>query len=83
MHFRIERNIKVAKASNLKMENVRAKIACMTAVTLSSAFWFILIALYAKENVSTGISGVPGPPYSFLTAGCLPWAVFAFRKIQF
>lgn len=50
MHFRIERNVKVAKSSNLRMENVRAKIACMTAVNLSSALWFILVALYAKEN---------------------------------
>lgn len=50
MHFRIERNIRVAKASNLKTENIRAKIARMTAVNLSSAFWFILIPLRAKEN---------------------------------
>lgn len=31
------------------MENIRAQIACVSVLT-SSAFWFILVALYAKEN---------------------------------
>lgn len=66
MHFRIERNIKVAKSSNLKMENVRANIACMTAVNFSSAFWFILVALYAKENGKTQW----GPRHSLLIPRC-------------
>ena len=39
--FRTEKNVKVAKLSNLKIENVRAKIACVTSVNLPSAhsFW--------------------------------------------
>lgn len=41
MFFRTENNVKVAKSSNLKIENVRAKIACVTSVNLPSArsFW--------------------------------------------
>lgn len=81
MQFRIERNIKVAKSSSLKMENVRTKIASVAAVNLSSASWFILVALYAKENAK-GSMGSQAPPYWFLPAGSLPWAVFAGRKIQ-
>lgn len=58
MLFRIEKNVKVAKSSNPKIENVRAKIACVTSVNPRSAhsFWY----LFRRWGMlSTGLKGVP------------------------
>lgn len=76
-----ELNIKVAKSSSLKMENIWAKIVCMAAVNLSSAFWFILVALYAKENDKHRDQWGPRP--ALLIPHCwLPTLGSAFRKIS-
>lgn len=58
MLFTTEKNVKVAKSSNAKIENIRAKIACVTSVNLPSAhsFWYLFIRW---RVISTGLKEVP------------------------